>query len=480
MALGSIYNAYPNGRPSGLPTDIVDQLVKVKQYQLLTPIQQDIQDEQSRKDNYSSLDSKLVDLYSAADQIDNSNSFLTKTASSSDESIVNVSTSSSAHTGTYSITVSNIAKAHHLVIGVDDGDPATGVTLGISDPDNSTLIQDNVTLSFYHNGTLYSYTTDSSTTLNDLANTITDDDNSVYASVTNIGTDDSPQYVLSLLSEDTGSGTKQITTDSGGSTTGVNLSGDLYTTGATETQDAQLGEDAQINVDGINYSRSSNEINDIIQGVTLTIENSGSATVNVAIDTEDISNKIQSLVDAYNNFDKFMDENASYDLENKQAGPLLGDSIARGSQNNIRAILSEAVSGTADNNYQYLSQIGIQFNDDGTLEFDQTTFQNALNSHPDDVVALFTGDNGVGTRLKNVLSTYTDTSSGIIPNTIKSIEDKIDDLNEKYTEAQDDVKEYEEQMVKKYSNLEEVVLKYKAIQEQFDSYLNTWKNMEKK
>ena len=475
MSLGSIYDAYPNGRPSGLPTDIVDQLVKVKQYQLLTPIEQDIQTEQSRKDNYSSLDSKLVDLYSAADNLDTTSNFLIKTATSSDETVVSADASDNAHEGTYSVTVTNLAKAHHYIIGIDDGDPNTGVTKGISNPDDPSLINDGITISFYHKGVEYSYTTDSQTTLTDLANTISNDDNSVYAQVINIGTEDNPQYALSLLSEDTGTGTNQITTDVSGDTTGVNLSGDLFTGYTTETEDAQLGEDAKLNVNGVDYTRSSNKIDDIIQGVTLNLANTGSSTITVTVNTSDIISKVQSLIDAYNNFDKFMDENASYDLENKQAGPLLGDSIARGAQNNIRDIFSSAVAGTTDNNYQYLSQIGIQFNDDGTLEFDQTAFQNALNSHPDDVAALFTGDNGVATRLKNTLSTYTDTSSGIIPKTIKSIEDKIDDLNEKYTEAQDDVKEYEEQMVKKYSNLEEVVLKYKSIQEQLDSYIDIWK-----
>ncbi|WP_162508105.1 flagellar cap protein FliD N-terminal domain-containing protein, partial [Desulfothermus okinawensis] len=167
MALGSIYNAYPNGRPSGLPDDIVDQLVHVKQLQLLTPIEQDIQSEQARKDNYTSLSSKLIDLYQAADNIDTSSSFLTKSASSSDEDVASATVSNSAHTGTHSLTVNHLAKAHHLIIGVDDGDPATGVTQGIPEPDNATLIEDGITLSFYHNGTLYSYTTDSNTTLTD-------------------------------------------------------------------------------------------------------------------------------------------------------------------------------------------------------------------------------------------------------------------------------------------------------------------------
>ncbi|WP_459893788.1 flagellar filament capping protein FliD, partial [Desulfothermus okinawensis] len=166
------------------------------------------------------------------------------------------------------------------------------------------------------------------------------------------------------------------------------LSGNLFTTGATEQEDAQAGEDASINVDGVDYTRSSNEIDDIIDGLTINIQNTGSATITVTLDTDTITSNIQKLIDAYNNFDQFMDENASYDLESKKAGALLGDSIARTAQNNIRSILSGIVPGTGDNAYQYLSQIGIEFKDDGTIELDENTLTNALVAHPDDVSAL--------------------------------------------------------------------------------------------
>jgi flagellar hook-associated protein 2 len=476
MALGSIYNAYPNGRPSGLPTDIVDQLVQVKQYQLLTPIQTDIAEANARKDNYSNLNSKLVALYQIADTLSSSTTFNAKTITVNDSSILTATASSSAHSGTYSITISKVAKAHHLIIGVDDSNPSTGVTVGISDPDDASLIQDGVTISFYHNGKTYSYTTDSSTTLTNLADTITNDDNGVYASVTNIGSETSPQYVLSLLSEDTGSSTNQITTDEAGTTKGVTLSDTLFTTGATEQETVQTGEDAQLDIDGVTYTRSSNEITDIISGVTLNLLNTGTTTITVSLDTESIIENIQTLITAYNDFDSFMDENASYDLENKEAGPLLGDSIARGAQNSLRSIFSGIVPGTASNEYQYLSQIGIQFSDDGTLEFDRTSFEDALKNNPEDVEALFTGDDGVATRLKELLNYYTDSSQGVIPSTIKSIQDQLEDLNNRYTEAQEDLNEYEEQMVKKYAALEEAVLKYQAIQEQLDSYIDSWKN----
>ncbi len=478
MSLGSIYNAYPNGRPSGLPDDIVDQLVQVKKYQLLTPIETEIQQVSSKKDNYTSLSSQLVDLYRAVDNLDDESSFLTKSGSSSDDSVLSIaSLNAQAHEGTYNISVTNTAKAHNLVLGVDDGDPSTGVTQGISDPDSSALINDGITISFYHNGREYSYTTNSDTTLNSLAQQISQDHNGVYASVTNIGTEESPQYILTLASEDTGSGTHQITTDSDGTTPGINLSGDLFSSGTNEIQTTQAGEDAHFSVNGVDYTKSSNEVDDVIEGVTLSLTGTGNATISITLNTSDVADRVQALIDAYNNFDKFIDENASYDIEEKKAGPLLGDLATRSVQTSIRSILSGVVPGTDSNTYHYLSQIGIEFNDDGTLTFDRSKFEDELRRNPSDVSALFTGENGVASRLKNTLSSYTDATKGIIPHMIENLEKKIDDLNREHTDAQEELKEYEERIVKKYSRLEEVVLKYKAIQQQLESSIEVWKNL---
>ncbi len=480
MTLGSIYDAYPNGRPSGLPTDIVDQLVQVKQYQLLTPIQNEINKVSQEKDTYSSLDTQLLNFYKAVSALKENDDFDVYSVSVADSSILNATASSSAHTGTYNIEVTNIAKSHNLLIGVDDANSSTGVTLGIANPNDTSLIQDGVTLSFYHNGKEYSYTTDENTTLSSLAEEINQDDNGIYATVINIGDDTNPQYILSLKTEDTGSGTHQITQDSAGSTLGVTLSDSLYTGQTTEQETAQAGEDAQLTVDGVTYSRSSNEISDIIEGVTLTLQGTGNTTLSVENDTSSITQLVQNMVNTYNAFDKFMDDNASYDPDTKKAGPLLGDSIARTIQNNVRSILGSPVAGTESNAYQYLSQIGITFNEDGSLEFDSTKFQDALQNNFNDVKALFTGDNGIATQLANAISNYTDSSTGIIPTTINNFEKKIEDLNEKYQDAQEEVQDYEERMVKKYSALEEAVIKYKSIQQTLESYMETWKVNTKK
>jgi flagellar hook-associated protein 2 len=472
MALGSVSNAFPNGRPSGLPVDIVDQIVQAKSQQRLTPIQYDINEAENEKDAYSALNSKLVGLYKAADSLNTSSEFNPTSAASTDTDVATASASSGTPTGTYSVSVSTLAEAHRLVVGVQDA--GDGVNTGISDAAKSSLIESGVTLSLYHEGTVYSYTTDADTTLNSLAAEINSADNGVSAQALNIGTADAPQYVLSLKSQETGDGTKQITTDVAGTATGVTLSSTLFAGETTEQETTQCGQDAVFTVDGLGFSRSSNAITDVISGVTLNLKDQGEAQINVTLGKAQITSKVGALVSAFNAVETFYDNNASYDQTTGVGGILLGDSIARGAEMRIDTIFREPVPGTVDNTYQYLSEVGIEFKEDGTLEFDSEAFQEALENDPEAVAALFVGENGAAGRLCSSLQAYTDTYDGILSARMKALENDIDELNLEYSEEQAYLEDYRERLSWKYTNLEKAVLKYQSLQEQLESILDMW------
>ena len=404
-----------------------------------------------------------------------SSAFNTVTATSSNSDVADVSVSGSPEQSSYSLVVSQLAKAHHLIIGIDDGNSSTGVTQGVANAQDTSAIADGVTISFYHNGVKYSYTTDSNTTLQSLAEMINSDDNGVIAEVLNIGTSESPQYVLSLKSEDTGAGTNQITQDSSGSTPGVVLSASLFEGADTEQETTQAGQNAEFTLDGISFSRSSNTISDVIDGLTITLKSTGNTEISIDMDIDSIVDKVKDLVNKYNDFISFMDENARYDFDTKQAGPLLGDSVARTAENRIRAIFAEPITGTESMPYQYLSQVGVQFNDDGTLTFNEYTFRVALQQNKEAVETLFVGENGVAGKLKSFLESYTQ-GNGVIPSIIDSIDDQIQDLQEKYQEAQEDIEDYREELVKTYADLEDKMIYYQSLQDQIDNMIETWKN----
>src|SRR6056297_171437 len=298
MSLGSVSGFYMGGRPSGLPEDYEDQLVEIKRQQKLQPLQEEIQELQSESATFSTLQSKLGPMVSASADLSEASDFEVYSVSVDDTDVLTASATSEAEAGSYSIDVSQVAQAHNQTvqaqshrIGYDDG----GTLTGISNADEASLINDSATLSFDHNGSK-SIALDADTTLNSLAEDINSQDWNVRALVNNIGTSDSPEYVLELQSEDTGT---SITNISGNIFDGQTMQQAQVESGISDFEDASLisdGVELSFYHQGTSYSYQTDsettlaslaiEINSEENGVQASLTNTG---------TEDKPNYIMTL-----------------------------------------------------------------------------------------------------------------------------------------------------------------------------------------
>lgn len=479
MAIGSVHNAYPNGRPSGLPTDIVDQLVQARQQQRIQPIKDKIEGLEEKKDLYTSLNDTLREAYKAADQIDSKDGFQQYDAGTQNESVASAEATGSPKPGSYDLDVSQVAQAHHQLLGVED--PDTGDLSGISDPDDPALLGAGTEISFSHQGQEYSYSVEEDTSLSDLANSIDEDDNGVTAGVSKL---DESNYVLSLKSESTGTGDNRITRDEAGEEPGVNIDatgadeGSLFLdpdgNALTDAEiEAEAGQDAQFSVDGAQMTRSDNQIDDAIDGLSLDLQGTGQTKLEVAQDREGVAAQVEGFVEAYNQFKGFLDEQASYNKEEDKAGPLMGDRLARNAQNRLRGIINGPVAGTGDDPYQYISQVGVEFQKDGTLSFDQEKFDEALAQNPDAVEKLFASEDGVGKKLSNLLQEYT-SSGGSIDNSISNLNNRMDRLEDKQEREFQRLESYQERQVRTFTNLEQAVQKYQSTEDELNSIVDSW------
>jgi len=465
MAIGNVYDAYPNGRPSGLPTDIVEQLVQLRANQVLTPIEDDISQAEEQKDIYSSLNSTLTDIYRAAQEVNTDTLFTSKAATSSNAETASVTANANASKGSYALEVSQLAQAHtRIVKGASD----------LSDPNDANLISDGVTLSFEHQGVSFSLTTDDTTTLSGIAQAVNQtEDLGVTATVINTGTEDSPNHQLKLKSDSTGDGANLITTD--GTTPGVALDGDLFTDGHVQ-EEAQSGLNAQFTIDGVGYGRTSNQVEDAITGLSLNLlsDSSGPTAIAVDLNSSAITKKVDSFVQTFNAFDAFLDKNAAFNEDTGKGGPLLGDSLARSAQNRIRSLVSEPVSGTGGSSFQYLSEVGIELQEDGTLSLDTSALLSALKEDPQAVSDLFTGSNGVAGKMESYLRDMTNAHDGVISSKISSLDNQIERLNEDLEDKEQYILRYEERQVATFSHMESTVLKYQGVSDQLESIIDTW------
>jgi flagellar hook-associated protein 2 len=156
----------------------------------------------------------------------------------------------------------------------------------------------------------------------------------------------------------------------------------------------QAGQDAVVVVDGTTYTKSSNTVTDIIQGVTLNLlqaDATNGVILTVSSNASGATEKIQNFVSAYNEFNTFLNEHLNFTANSKQPSPLLGDPTLRAIQKKLKDIISGQIPGLTTGKAN-LSQIGITSNSKtGALSVDEGALSTAISSDPEGVRRLFLG-----------------------------------------------------------------------------------------
>ncbi len=165
-------------------------------------------------------------------------------------------------------------------------------------------------------------------------------------------------------------------------------------------------QDAIAHVSGYEIRSSNNTLTNAIDGVTLTLKKvtPEGETISFAVQRDDaaIQKKAESFVSAYNALAQQVASLGRYDAATKTAGPMLGDSMLRNLDTQLRRMLSEPVAGTTGA-YRTLTSLGIEVTVTGTLQLDANKFKAALAADPDAVNRVFSSESGLAVRMSQYL-----------------------------------------------------------------------------
>jgi flagellar hook-associated protein 2 len=275
-------------------------------------------------------------------------------------------------------------------------------------------------------------------TIADVAQSINDADAGVNAAVVFDGTN----YFLTLTGKETGAANLidlTVTDDDGDSTDLSGLSRLVYeVSGDTKNlNNTRTAEDSMITVDGVsNISRDTNVIDDVIQGITITLESApatdNEAVLTVSRDTSAIVSKINSFVSAYNGALDLFETYQNYDSDAGTAGVLLGDATTNHIRTSLENLITDAVSGVES--LSRLENLGITLNSEVRLEVDSSTLNNMLDDHFDDVLQFFTqsteGSEGFAVRMVDAMDAILDSRSGLLAVKTDGIQNSIDDIED--------------------------------------------------
>lgn len=525
-ALGTVSSL---GVGSGLDLQsMLDQLRAADEAASITPLQNQVAGYKAQLNEFSVVQNKLYDLKNAALDLSLSTTFLGRTVTSSDQSVLTATAEAGATVQNTTVSVSSLATKSSWVSATGASSVDTSVyvptevqsSTGVSDPANDVIASTDGTLDISFAGNTASPTTISVavgptagvTTMNQLVDAINN-------STDNVGSGANGRAVTASTYTAGGSTYLQIQTDTSGgtgednrvaitnndtnlalsapdmafsytmgdTTTSVDVPADTSLSGLVDlinndtsnpgvtaslidngqtdpyqlmlqanstgednriTMDTQLPDvtlsqqsdqstigslNANFTVDGISYQRQSNSFSDVIPSVTVNLQGAGDSTVSVASDDSGLQDKITSLVTAYNDVVQEIDSQSTYDTTNNTFGPLANTTL-QDLPYDLENIMTQ--TGAADSSGQVKSMfdLGMQFNQDGTITIDSSTLSQALANDPSGVQSLFLGDSdkgitGLADSLTNRLTTLL-ADNGQVAAESNAAQAMIDDTNQ--------------------------------------------------
>jgi len=414
------------GIGSGLDVSgIISKLMEIEQ-QPLTQLNTKEAKQQAQLSAFGSLKSVLSTFQDSVKALAKPALFNGYKATLADTTAATVSTSSSASAGTHDIEVQSLAQAQKIK---SEAFATTDTVIG-----SGTLTIGTFTANAEK--TAKTITIDpAKSTLADIRSAINEANAGVTASIVNDGSGN--RLVISSKDSGLANALKISVNDTDGNHTdnaGLSkLAFDASTGGVSNMTETVAARNAVMVIDGIPVTKSSNTINDALEGVTFNLlkANPGTTTtLTVEKDKSNVEAAVNAFVKAYNDLEKTIGNLSRYDAANKQASVLTGDSTMRMIQNRMRAMLGGNQSAAGGINS--LSELGISFQKDGTLALDNNKLSAVLNNPDKNIAAFFTtqgGDDttsveGFASRLSELIDGMT-RSDGLISSRMDGINSTI-------------------------------------------------------
>lgn len=407
---------------SGLTSDYYEALVTAA----MEPTRLAVKRAKSREDTlkvttavYTDLDTKMTALYDALDALRNGDNsvFDDKIATTSDKEVATASATSDVANADYELVVNTLAKAHRV-----RGDQVGDVTADMGHAGTFTINGVQVTAA----------ATDSLEEIRDAINS------AVTAAIDAETLDEEDSFSASIIdgylvlsADSTGPDFRLTATDDTG--TVLEDIGVLTGVGGWANQ-LQDGEYANFSLNGITIDRNSNtDITDVVNGLTLNLKETGSATITVAPDTSGATSKINTFISKLNDLTTWLanktgstkDEDGTY-----TRGVLAGN---LGLRNLRRTIVQTAFATWGDApataTYTRLDQLGIELGDNLSVSLaDSSALSDGMTGKYSEVVDLF---DAIMTNVADLVEPYVEGTDTLVDKMKTAADNSLDSQSDK-------------------------------------------------
>jgi len=231
-------------------------------------------------------------------------------------------------------------------------------------------------------------------------------------------------------------------------------------------------QDAKIKLDGFEIEVPENKVTELIPGVTIDLKKAKPGeefSLKIDEDVEAVGTKIKDLVDKINSVLTFIKQQSTMDETTDTSRTLGGDIMIKTLQSRLRAVIFQNVN--TDFGTYRIGDLGVAFNRDGVLEYDEKKFEKELSENYEKVSQILTGryleegggkDPGFMDHLNDAVGAALRFPDGLISSRKKSLQSNIDQIDRRIEQKQRQLQQKENQLKDKFARLESTISNIKG------------------
>ena len=395
-----------------------------------------------------SLRASLSAFRDAMSSLQDSESIDGRVLASSTSDFVSATAASSVVPGSYDIEVERLATAHRLSSSpfVSETDVIGTGTLSMSVAGKSFSI-------------VIDATSNTVAGIRDAINTSSANTGISASIITGV---DGARLILSA--QETGAVNTIVVTQTGGD---GGLSAIVYdpANAITNLTESQAAIDARILVNSFAVESASNTVSGAVEGLDIGLLATNTTgeitTLTVSRDQGKSSEAISQFVNGYNALIDSVASATSFNVETRQAGPLLGDALLGGIMFQLRRDMNQPLADVTAP-FRTLFDLGISTQLDGKLSFDSAKLNTALAQDFDAVAAFFADDvNGIAARLDARLDPYL-TVDGVLDSRGDGLKASVEVIDERREVLNQQLISLEARLSRQFNAMDTLVAQLKS------------------
>jgi flagellar hook-associated protein 2 len=204
----------------------------------------------------------------------------------------------------------------------------------------------------------------------------------------------------------------------------------------------------------------------------LTINDTSETAVEINVSNDDtgISKSLDLMVTQFNKVVDRIKSVASYDSVTNVSGLLYGDSEVLRIQSTFSTLFSSRV---VTGSIRSIAELGINFNDQGRLEFDKSRFEKRLSDDPQAVRDFFSREKtGFSARAKKMIDSLSGENNSALINKNLALTSQIEQNNSRIEFLNDRLAKQRERLLSTFYKMEEAIQRIQSNQSAVNSLNN--------